>query len=217
MQSHELQLYFNRVYPSTKITSEESIVGNIHIRFELGGELDNGTSERVNQAVERSLALFNDTFPNPANEIWILIYEYQGQNIFNANNKYLHEQFPAEKFANFQSQMVGLQTDDVFVAGKESDAQENDEVKIITGKLQVADINVNNILRAIANTEMGFEPGIDQRIFFFDTNTDKAFYMYDDRGCYVWSDNADNIRDVYLRRNDWIADYHRPAIDTCFK
>lgn len=37
---------------------------------------------------------------------------------------------------------------------------------------------------------MGLKPGIDQRIFFFDPLTDKAFHMYDDRRCYISSDEA---------------------------
>jgi hypothetical protein len=64
---------------------------------------------------------------------------------------------------------------------------------------------------------MGLDPGIDQKIIFFDQSTDKAFQMYDDRGCYVWSDKADKIRDIYLKRNSWIVDYHRSEIDKYFE
>ena len=83
--------------------------------------------------------------------------------------------------------------------------------------MPVKDIRVQNILRAIANTEMGFDPGIDQRIYFFDPLTDRAFQMYDDRGCLVWSDKANKIRDLYFKRNNWIAEYHREEIDEHFK
>lgn len=41
--------------------------------------------------------------------------------------------------------------------------------------------------------------------------------MYDDRGCYVWSDQADKIRDIFIQRNDWIVDYHRAEIEEYFK
>jgi hypothetical protein len=84
---------------------------------------------------------------------------------------------------------------------KGNDVLEKDEVRIIIGKLTIKDININNILNGIANTEMGFESVIAQNIHFFNPSTDKAFQMYDDRGCYVWSDNADKIRDIYLKRN----------------
>jgi hypothetical protein len=64
---------------------------------------------------------------------------------------------------------------------------------------------------------MGFDPAIEQTIYFFDPLTNKAFQMYDDRGCYVWSDNANKIRDIYINRNEWIVEYHRPEIDEYFK
>ena len=63
---------------------------------------------------------------------------------------------------------------------------------------------------------MGFEPGIDQTIFFFDPLTDKSFQIYDDRGCFVCSDKADKIRDIYKKRYEWIVNYHRPEIDKYF-
>ncbi|MET4080101.1 hypothetical protein ABIB40_000041 [Pedobacter sp. UYP30] len=64
---------------------------------------------------------------------------------------------------------------------------------------------------------MGFEPIVDQKIFFFDSLTDKSFQMYDDRGCKIFSDKADKIREIYLKRNEWIVDYHRAEIDEYFK
>ena len=218
MLRQELQTYFDRVYCYSKIDTEHTLGGQVHIRFELGGEeLENGTEERVKQATDRALTIFNETFNDPTHEIFILIYEYQGENIFNASNDYLHKQFPDDKFKQFYNQLETVNTSYFTSDINGNDILEKDEVRIIIGKLSVKDIKVKNILNGIANTEMGFDPGIDQRIFFFDPTTDKAFQMYDDRGCYVWSDKADKIRDIYIKRNDWIVEYHRPEIEEYFK
>lgn len=198
MLRQELQLYFDKVYPFAQISEQQTLVGPVHIRFELGGELENGTIERVAQATDRALTLFYDTFENSNKEIWVLIYEYEGPNIYNASNDYLHQQFPANQFVHFYKEL-------------------NEDVRIIIGKLPVKDINIKNILGGIANTEMGFDPGIDQTIFFFDSLTDKAFNMYDDRGCFVWSDEPNKIRDIYTMRSNWIVEYHRKGIDEYFK
>ena len=88
---------------------------------------------------------------------------------------------------------------------------------IIIGKLFVKDIEIQNILSAIAKTEMGFEPKIDQQIFFINPLTNTAFQMYANRGCFVWSNNANKFRDIYVIRNKWIVDYHRLEIDSYFK
>ena len=218
MLRQELQSYFDRVYPNSKIDTEHTIGGQVHIRFELGGEtFENGTIERVNQATERAVKLFNDTFENPKNTIWVLIYEYNEPNVFNASNEYLHRQFPTEKFREFYNQLEQVNTR-IFTTDKDgNEVFEKTDVRIIIGRLRVGEINVENILKGIANTEMGFEPAIDQTIYFFDLLTNKAFQMYDDRGCYVWSDSANKIRDIYTNRNEWIVGYHRPEIDEYFK
>ncbi|MBC7554800.1 MAG: DUF3885 domain-containing protein [Taibaiella sp.] len=76
---------------------------------------------------------------------------------------------------------------------------------------------MRNILTGIANAEMGFDPIIEQTVILINLFADTAFQMYDDRGCYVWSNKADKIRDIYNRRNDWIVEYHRAEIDKEFK
>lgn len=217
MLPQELQLYFDRVYPSSKIDNEHSLGGQIYIRFELGEGYSNGTAERVNQATDRAVTLFNDTFDNPENEILVLIYEYPEPNAFNASNEYLHRQFPFEQFEKFYNEVEQVKTGDFTTDENGNEVLEKTEVRIIIGKLPVKYINTKNILNGIANTEMGFDPGIDQRIFFFDPLADRAFQMYDDRGCIIWSDTADKIRDIYIKRNKWIVDYHRPEIDKYFK
>lgn len=218
MLRQELQSYFDRVYLGSQIEIQDSLVGKIHIRFELGGEeLENGTKERVTQATDRAFTIFNDIFNDFLDEIFILIYEYQDENIFKSSNDYLHKQFSSDSFNEFYNQLEIINTGYFTTDENGNDVLEKDEVRIIIGKLSVKDMNVKNILNGIANTEMGFNPAINQRIFFFDPSTDKAFQMYDDRGCFVWSDTADKIRDIYIKRNDWIVEYHKPEIEKYFK
>jgi hypothetical protein len=217
MLKKELQSYFDKVYPYSKIDMEHTLGGQVHIRFELGEGKENGTTERVNQSTNRALTIFNETFYKTTQEIFVLIYEYQDSNIFNISNDYLHKQFPIDRFEEFYNQLVPINTCNFTTNENGNDVLENYEVRIIIGKLLVKDINVQNILIGIANAEMGFDPGIDQRVFFIDPITDRAFQMYDDRGCYVWSDKADKIRDIFIKRNDWINEYHRSEIEEYFK
>jgi hypothetical protein len=217
MLRQELQSYFDRVYPNAQMNPENTMGKQIHIRFELGKGKENGTIERVNQATERALTIFNDAFLNQNNDMFILIYEYQDEVFFGASKDYLYQQFPVDSFKKFYNQLEMFDTSYTTTDENGNHIFEKIEIRIIIRKLPVKDINIRNILNAIANTEMGFEPTIAQSIYFFDTSTDKAFHMYDDRGCFVWSNNADKIRDIYTKRNDWIVDYHRPEIEQYFK
>lgn len=215
MLRQELQSYFDRVYPYSVIDTEHTIGGQVHIRFELGGEVfKNGTIERVNQATDRAIILFNDTFDNPENTIWVLIYDYSASN---AKNNYLYKQFPVEEFKTFYNQLEQVNTRMLVPITEDKEIFETTDARIIIGKVSVKQINAENIIRGIVNNEMGFKPAINQAVHFIDPLTDKSFHIYDDRGCYIWSDKADKIRDIYIKRNDWIVDYHRPEIDKYFK
>jgi hypothetical protein len=194
MLRQELQSYFDRVYPDSKIDTEHSLGGQVHIRFELGEGKENGTMERVNQSIDRAVTIFNETFTDQAHEIFILIYEYQGENICHASNDYLHKQFLNDRFEKFYNQLEVVNTRYFTTDESGNDFLEKDEARIIIGKLPITEIKVINILNGISNAEMGFDPAINQKIFFFDPTTDRAFQMYDDRGCYVWSDKADKIK-----------------------
>jgi len=216
MLRQELQSYFDKVYPGAQITTRHSLGGQVQIRFELGDGFPNGSTERVNQATERATALFTDTFKDKNSEVFVLIYEYQEQNIFEVDRQYLYKQFPDEIFNTFYNQLEAVNDDSFTIGENGNETFDTYEVRIIIGKLPAHFINIRNIVNAIANAEMGFDPAIDQSIYFFDPLTNKAFHMYDDRGCYVWSNKAENIRDVYSTRNNWIVDYHRPKIDAYF-
>lgn len=216
MLRDQLQKYLDKVYPYSRLDTEHTLGGQIQIRFELGGKHKNGTIERVDQAVKRACALFNDTFPNKENEIWVVIYEYEGRNFYNCSNTYLHKQFPEQRFESFYNEKERVFTPYFITDENGKEVLEKDEARLIIGQITISEINIEGILRGIANTEMGFDPGIDQSIFFFDRISNKAFQMYDDRGCYVWSNKADSIRNIYKRRNEWIVDDERTELEQLF-
>lgn len=210
----EFQSYLDRVYPGSRVDTRHSLLGPVHIRFELGGELKNGTRKRVNKAVDRATTLFHETFIDAAKEIWLLVYEDLDRTF---SSVHLRQLFSPEQFSGFYRQAETLNSPYIATDEHGNEAFETYEGNVIIGKLPVKASNITAILTGIANNEMGFEPALDQRIYFFDPSTNRAFHMYDDRGCYVWSNNAENIRPLYENRNSWIVDHHRPEIEEYFR
>ncbi|MBB6464130.1 DUF3885 domain-containing protein [Flammeovirga kamogawensis] len=212
MLREELQSYLDKVYPNSKINLPRSFSKEIHIRFELGGEQDLGSLKRVNQAVDRSLKLINDVFYN-TEEVIVLIYDY---NSLKSINGYLHNQFTQEAFKSFYNnvELINIECSSEI---EMSPQDEKVKARIIIGKLPLKEINFENILKGIANYEMGFDPAVEQNILFFNTEKNIAFEMYDDRGCYVWSNSVSNIKDMYVKRNNWIVEYHKTEIEKQFK
>ena len=240
----ELQIYLDKNYKKSKIESPHSIFGEVHIRFELGGDksfeiirngveiewwkdkrrmtksdkvnYENHTLNRVLQATKRATTIFNETFDNLETEIWVLIYEYEN-GLFNQPNDFLINQFSETIQANFYINYVEVETQMLTEQENGDFTCDKTEARIIIGKLKVKEIKAEIILNGIANNEMGLELSINQDIYFLDPTTNKGFYMYDDRGCYVWSDKAEKINHIYKTRNNWIVEYHRNEIDEYFK
>ncbi|SFG10262.1 DUF3885 domain-containing protein [Pontibacter chinhatensis] len=206
----EFEEYLARVYQASKVDSPFSLGGDIHIRFELGGELTNATKERVEQAVGRAEKIFHSTFPESDKQVYLIVYDYDGNSPFTKDKGYIYTLIEKEQFQGFYNEAaqinVGDLTDEDWVAGR-----------IIVGRVKLADIGIKDILEGIANLEMGFEPAIPQQVYFFDVHSSKGFYMYDDRGCFVFSATSKEIKSVYDELNEWIVDYHRPEIDAFFK
>ncbi len=241
---NELQSYLDTAFIDAKIEVPHSIFGSVHIRFELGGDesfkiirngveiewwndkrrmtkvdknnLENHFKKRVSQATQRATTIFNETFDNPETEIWILIYEY-ADGLFNNLNDYVFRQFSSDVIKSFYDKNEQIESQFMMEDQDGRFTSEKTEVRLIVGKIKVKDIQVSNILNGIANNDMGFEPAVCQGINFIDPTTDRGFHMYDDRGCYVWSNKAEKIKYLYDKRNDWIVDYHRPEIDFYFK
>lgn len=205
MIREELQSYLDKVYPNSKIDSPRSFCKKIYIRFALGGDKENGSLERINQATERASKLIKDVFKNNTEEIFVLIYDY---NSLKTTKGYLYEQFFNKEFKGFYNQMEFINTEN---SSEEDMIYETEKIKarVIIGKLPLKEINIENILKGIANYEMGFDPAVEQNILFFDTVNNVAFEMYDDRGCFVWSNLASNIKDIFIRRNNWIVEHHK--------
>lgn len=240
----KLQTYLDKVYPSSKIWTPHSIFGQVHIRFELGGDemfkiYRNGTEfewwqdrrkmtkvDKINlklhyqkkalQATTRATTLFYDTFDKSENFLWVIIYEYQS-GLFNYTNDFLIKQFSKKYSSNFYDNIDEIETQMITTDQNGVDTFDKVKARVIIGKVKVKDIKAEQILNGISNNELGLEPKISQDIYFLDPNSDRGFYMYDDRGCYVWSDKSEKIKDIYIKRNDWIVDFHRPEIDKYFK
>jgi hypothetical protein len=158
----ELQLYFDRNNGNSQVENTMSLSNHFSQVSELGNDLENETIERVNEATKRAEENFQNLFKNEESEVFALIYEFPEPNCFGAPNEYLHSQF----YNVLDKQIISLESGKIFIY-----------------KTKLKDINWKNILRAIANTEMGFEPAIDQKVYFFDIEKNVGFYMYDDRGC----------------------------------
>ena len=181
-----------------------------YLRFELGDPFDNGTKERVNQATKRASELFENHFDKDL-ELYTIIYDF-GDDIFAETPNHIYELLKSE---NIQTQQF-----EENLATRYFDDEDN--IERIKGKLTICKvekngINYQEIFNGIANTEMGFSPTIHQLVYFFQPKTKKWFWMYDDRGCLMFSNETEDLKLNILSFDKWIVESQREVMEKQFE
>jgi hypothetical protein len=214
--------YIEKTFNGSDLSPQKSrIASTFHLRFELGCSLENGTKERVDKCTERAKTLFEEVFKK-GDESWLLIksWKYHGdaKDFFSPTKGYLQNQIGNYSSLNiFQRELTIAEFDDAL----------NDEGVMVktnftTTHIQqvlcqrISNIAYENILRGIANLEMGFEPSIVETVYFVNRRIDLAFYMYDDRGCLIFSKDKNVLKPIYENYKDWLVDYNRETYDRMF-
>ncbi|EAS18987.1 hypothetical protein BBFL7_00433 [Flavobacteria bacterium BBFL7] len=180
------------------------------LRFELGDNLENGTKQRVNQATIRASELFESHFTEDS-KIYIIIYDFSNKT-FNNTSVYIHEilndnEIKGESYdEKLALRYFDYETEIEWVEGK---------LSIYSGKRNK--ISHEKIFNGIANYEMGFEPYIHQLIYFFEKKTQKWFWMYDDRGCLMYSNETSELKDNFTKFDSWIVESQRNQMKEQFR
>ena len=209
---YEFEAYLSKTFPSSTINKRYSHGGEFQLRFELGHELSNGSKERVEQATNRALEIFKDTFAIENEKLWLISYEYIGElEMYKEDNLYFNTLLPISKstVTQFESNIKN----GTFIDGEEEDAM----VKISIALIEKMELNIRLIFEGIANLEMGLNPAIPQRIYFYSTKTNNSFHMYDDRGCWVCSDSSKKLKPVFEKYNSWLVECYRGEIEKQFE
>ncbi|WP_196889438.1 DUF3885 domain-containing protein [Aureivirga sp. CE67] len=173
---------------------------NHSLRFELGDKLKNGTKERVNQAKKRALEIFNTCFEKEDN-LFVLTYEWNTENNFLARTPdFLYQILQVEK--SQEKQKLSL----MYFKDEEPEYEDG---FLGVYKFKKASINLEKLFEGIANTDMGFNPTIHQIVYFFGETSKKMFWMYDDRGCLIMSQNLIDLKPDYNTHQKWLCERYK--------
>ena len=180
-----------------------------HLRFELGDPYENGTQKRVEQATKRATELFENHFLGNS-KLYVLIYDLNDE-MFAQTPNHIHELLSSEKteYAEYNENLA--------LRYFESETEiewTNGKLSIYLGKRN--EIEYSKIFNGIANTEMGFSPTIHQLVYFFEPQTKKWFWMYDDRGCLMFSDKVSDLKTNLNKFDKWIVEAQRREMEKQF-
>jgi len=181
-----------------------------HLRFELGDPHENGTKERVTQAKRRATELFENHIGEDS-KVYVLIYDL---------NEEMFAHSPNRIFELLNTFEIEHQVFDEELALRYFEHET--EIEWTKGKLSIyladrSEIPYSDIFYGIANTEMGFLPSIHQLVYFFQPHTKKWFWMYDDRGCLMFSEDASDLQEIMGQFNEWIVESQRNEMEQQFR
>ena len=181
-----------------------------HLRFELGAPYENGTKKRVKQATKRASELFENHIEEKS-ELYIIVYDFIDE-MFARTPNHIYELLKSENIQTEQSEEN--------LATKYFDHEDN--IERIKGKLTLYKAKINGIkyqeiFNGIANTEMGFTPTIHQLVYFFQPKTKKWFWMYDDRGCLMFSNETTDLKSNIVKFDKWIVESQRAEMEKQFE
>lgn len=212
----ELQEYLSSHFPHMQIDMEHTLAGQITIKFNTTENDSLEAEERVGQAVERAGLIFRSLFGRTSAPLWILAYEYDDDYMFEYDSEYLVRQIMPEAAKEFTTNVEEVNSRMIVVNEKGDDVMEKANASVTIGKAAFQDIKVELILQGIANRENGLEPVVGQSVYFFDATNHTGFHMYDDRGFFIWSNDAEKLRAIYNTYNDWIPEYTKEDIEEFF-
>jgi len=199
-----------------KIDTEHTLAGHITIRFNSTEDDFSEAQERIDQAVARGSLIFRALFERTDHPLWVVAYEYVGNEMFEYESDYLLKQFTLTHSSDFITNEEAVNSRMIIKDENGNEVLEKAEAKITIGKAYFRSIKIDSVLRGIANKENGYEPVVGQSLYFFDPINHTGFHMYDDRGFFVWAAEADKLRDIYNTYVDWISDYTKEDIEAFF-
>lgn len=169
---------------------------NHSLRFELGDKLENGTIERVNQAKERALEIFNTCFSND-DKLYVLTYEWDTDDHFLTNTPdFLYQTLQVDKSSEKQKLALMYFHDE---------KPEYEDGFLGIYKIKRKSIQWEELIEGIANMDMGFNPSIHQIVFIFGETSKKMFWMYDDRGCLIMTQNLIELESIFNAHKNWLG------------
>ncbi|MBI2797633.1 MAG: DUF3885 domain-containing protein [Gemmatimonadetes bacterium] len=184
-------------------------IHDVHLRFDLGGQLPNGSDERLAQVASRAATIIAGCFA-PADRLLLLVNDWPGPDAMFGDTTPGHLYQLLGRHA-----VLGTDHRRVTMPREPGDDEPYSFEQVLVAA-PFANLAWREILAGIANYEQGREPGIGQGVYFIAPENGIVFHMYDDRGFLVFADDPARIAHLYRAHNDWIVDHWREAIDAVF-
>lgn len=167
------------------------------IHIELSRGFPNGSDELITQVMLRSNLVFKE-FLGEAKEVYMIVRDIVDESDYYYSSMRTDDIFKILDFSTFKK--LKLENTISF----EDEETINYTYDLYEKKIEVDEIPLQKILLGIANCDQGRRPKIFQKIFFVEPKRQSVFYMYDDRGCEIYSTDEVFMGELSNLFRDWL-------------
>ena len=90
--------------------------------------------------------------------------------------------------------------------------------RVVISHLTVADLNYQNLLQSLVNTDFSLrrQPALRGECFVINRDTGLVLNLYDDHGMDIVAPQKSTLETLYHKHNDWLLDFDRERINQIF-
>ncbi|MCM3725086.1 DUF3885 domain-containing protein [Neobacillus cucumis] len=211
--------YLNERFSTLELVPSIYYQWDIGIHFSLAGEIyqfkknDGLNLERFRLVYKQTSTLFNELFEQN-DDLFLVTNVYKNK----TKEKSTRKLKVYQPFLKCKCHLNGIQVK-TYPYPFELDEAEEYEMQQFSLLCKRGDIRVNEILKAACNEDFPLKPkfggySIDYPdVFFVNIKKDIIFFVYDDRGCEVIAREAEQIRPLYEKYNDWVEEVDKKRIE----
>jgi len=213
MNQNVLEIYMKKHFPGLILESPLFYQSSVGLRFELGMPYRGIEDPNYFSHVQaRAVILFEEVFDDNI-DILVVVKTYKSVEPYICFNQGEEVFLQYLRNKNLLDNILEVETEQHF---EENGDMSGVSYKYIL-KCKKNDIDYKGIFAATAHADFGLEPYISDAVFFINVDNNVIYYMYDDRGLDIVSEDKRSLIEIYEKYNDWILDYDRAKIDSVFK
>ncbi|OAH57661.1 hypothetical protein AWH48_01180 [Domibacillus aminovorans] len=219
-----LQEYLHTTFPGLILKPSLYLQWETGIHFELAKEMyqfkDNGklNLKMFDLVYSQALSIFNDLF-SEQDEIFLVTNVYHRKNS-TSRTKRMKVYVNSIKNKNLKFHLKQETLPYVFDDEEEANEYYTSQFYL---KCSKQDLRYPLLIKAACNEDFSLKPKFRQEkglyypdVFFINISKNLIFFIYDDRGCEVISDNKETLRLVYEKYHDWLYEYNREEMKQLF-
>lgn len=183
----------------------------VGIRFEMGDDNEDDDDRYIKGAKSRALSIFNELFDKD-DEVYLVIDSYEKYSDFYSAKPPKDNISLVRKFISKTDEEYCYEK---LVATYEDDEEEYPYSRYII-KTSRDSIDADKLISEIVESELKGKSSLSNSVFFVNKNSGILYFLYDDRGLDIAANDKQKLKDIYIKFNDWILDYHRERIYKMF-